>query len=90
MDLATQTACGYCRAPIAILDPDAVARTLRELDAAAARRGAISAPDVAATSIVASALFEQAMAREQARDDHVNCIDLVRVGLGLLASLVFR
>ena len=44
-------------------------------------------PD-AATSILASALFEQAMAREQARDDRDTGVDLV--GLGLLASLVFR
>jgi hypothetical protein len=90
VDLATQTACAYCRAPITVLDPEAVARTLRELDAAAARRAAISAPDIAATSIVAGALFEQAMAREQARDDRVTGIDLVSVGLGLLASLAFR
>jgi hypothetical protein len=90
VDLQTQTACGYCRAPIAILDPDAVARTLRELDAAAARRAAIESPDAAATSILASALFEQAMTREQARDDRQSGVDLVGVGLGLLASLVFR
>ena len=90
VDLATQTACAYCRAPITVLDPEAVARTLRELDAAAAQRAAISAPDIAATSIVAGALFEQAMAREQARDDRVNGIDLVGVGLSLLASLAFR
>jgi hypothetical protein len=30
------------------------------------------------------------MAREQARDDRATGIDLVGVGLGLLASLAFR
>ena len=90
VDLSTQTACSYCRAPIAVLDPDAVASTLRELDAAAARRAAITSPDAAATSILAGALFDQAMAREQARDDRATGIDLVGVGLGLLASLAFR
>ena len=90
IDLSTQTACSYCRAPIAVLDPDAVASTLRELDAAAARRAAITSPDAAATSILAGALFDQAMAREQARDDRATGIDLVGVGLGLLASLAFR
>ena len=90
VDLQTQAACSYCRAPIAILDPDAIARTLRELDAATTRRAAIVDPDAAATSIAASALFEQAMAREQARDGRDAAVDLVGVGLRLLASLVFR
>jgi hypothetical protein len=90
VDLPTQAACSYCRAPIAILDPDAIAHTLRELDAATARRAAIVNPDAAATSIVASALFEQAMAREQARDGRDAAVDLVGVGLRVLASLVFR
>jgi Transcription factor zinc-finger len=90
VDLQTQTACSYCRAPIAILDPEAVARTLRELDAAAARRAAISSPDAAAASFLQAALFERAMAREQARDDGITGVDLVGIGLGVLASLVFR
>ncbi len=33
-ELARLTACAYCHAPIAILDPDAVAKTLAELAAA--------------------------------------------------------
>ena len=44
IDLERQTACGYCRAPIAILDQEAVARTLRELDHAAARPARDSKP----------------------------------------------
>lgn len=34
IDLATMTSCAYCHAPIAILDPDAVAKTVAELQAA--------------------------------------------------------
>jgi Zn-finger nucleic acid-binding protein len=33
VDLARNAACGYCRAPVSILDADAVAKTLAELDA---------------------------------------------------------
>jgi hypothetical protein len=32
IDLANQTACPYCQAPVSILDPEAVSRTLKELD----------------------------------------------------------
>ena len=58
VDLQTQTACGYCRAPIAILDPDAVARTLRELDGGGGRRGDNS-PGCRRESILENALFER-------------------------------
>jgi hypothetical protein len=33
VDLARNAACGYCRAPVSILDADAVKKTLAELDA---------------------------------------------------------
>ena len=33
VDLARDPQCGYCRAPVSILDPDAVKKTLAELDA---------------------------------------------------------
>ena len=33
VDLARNAACGYCRAPVSILDADAVRKTLSELDA---------------------------------------------------------
>jgi hypothetical protein len=36
IDLATSTACEFCRAPIAILDPEAASRAVRELASAAA------------------------------------------------------
>jgi Transcription factor zinc-finger len=90
IDLQTQTACNYCRAPIAILDPEAVARTLRELDAASAQRAAITSPDAAAAGILETARFEREMARQQARDDGIDGVDLVGIGLGMLASLAFH
>jgi hypothetical protein len=38
VELARATACPYCRAPIVALDPDGIAKAVRELDAAEARR----------------------------------------------------
>jgi len=90
VDLEREAVCGYCGAPIAVLDPDAVAHTLGELDAAAANRPAIASPAAAAAAIVESARFDRAMALEQSRDGSAAGIDLVGIGLTLLASLAFR
>jgi len=43
IDLADDAACPYCRAPIAVLDPDALARTVEALSAAETRRHHIDA-----------------------------------------------
>jgi hypothetical protein len=89
VDLERQAACGYCRAPIAVLDPGAVAAALRDLDAAAAKRAAIARPEQVAVGIMEGARFDRAMAAEQARETGMG-IDLVAIGLTLLASLVAR
>lgn len=90
IDLERQTACGYCRAPLAILDTDAVAGKLRELDAVAAERAAVTSPEGAAAGIVEAARFERAMRLEQARRHDASGIDLIGVGLAMLAALVRR
>ena len=41
VDLECDTACPFCRSPLAILDPDAVAKALHELDAVAVQRKTI-------------------------------------------------
>lgn len=90
VDLAHDTACRHCRAPIAILDNEAVARTLRELDAAAAQRANVSSPQAAAASIMEAARFERAMAMEDRPTDRLQGVDLIGVGLAVLSALVFR
>jgi hypothetical protein len=89
VDLAHDTACRYCRAPIAVLDSEAVARTLRELDAAAARRAKVSGPEAAAAAVMEGVRFDRAVAIEDRRDAHIG-VDLIGVGLTVLAALVFR
>jgi DNA-directed RNA polymerase subunit RPC12/RpoP len=41
LDLEHDSACRYCGSPISILDPEAVAKTVNELNAAQARQGTI-------------------------------------------------
>lgn len=89
VDLAHDAACRYCRAPIAILDAEAVARTLRELDAAAARRAEVSRPEAAAAAVMEGVRFEHAVAVEDRMDARTG-VDLIGVGLTVLAALVFR
>ena len=89
VDLAHDPACRYCRAPIAILDSEAVARTLRDLDAAAARRAAVSGPAAAAAAVMEGVRFDRAVAVED-RIDAPTGVDLIGVGLGVLAALVFH
>jgi hypothetical protein len=90
VDLAHDTACHYCRAPIAVLDAEAVARTLRDLDAAAASRAHVGSPEAAAAAVVEGARFERAMAAENRRTDGAVGVDLIAVGLAVLSSLAFR
>ena len=89
VDLAHDTACRYCRAPIAVLDSEAVARTLRELDAAAARRARVSGPEAAAAAVMEGVRFDRAVAVEDRMDAQIG-VDLIGVGLTVLAALVFR
>jgi hypothetical protein len=91
IDLATSTACEFCRAPIAILDPEAASRAVRELTAADA--GVAPPMDDAAraaAAVMAAAQFQRAMAREQAQRTDGFAMDLVQVGLGTLAALLLR
>jgi len=90
VDLEHDAACRYCRAPVAILDTEAVARTLRELDQAAAQRAAVSNPGAAAAAVIESARFERAMAAESRHADLALGVDVVGVGLAMLSALVTR
>jgi len=89
IDLAKSTACEFCRAPIAILDPDAASRAVRELTTA---ETSVPPPlDVAAraaAAVMAAAEFERALAREQAEREDGFALDLVEVGLAALAAVL--
>lgn len=60
VSLARDPACGYCRAPIAILDADAVARALSELDAAEVKRTKVN-PAAAIDALLAGQRIERTL-----------------------------
>ena len=89
IDLATSTACEFCRAPIAILDPEAASRAVREL--ADTHRGTAPPMDDAARAaagVMAAAEFERALAREQAERNNGFAVDLISIGLSALAAVL--
>ena len=91
IDLAKSTACEFCRAPIAILDPEAASRAVRELTTAEAKvRPPVDEAARAAAGIMAAAQFERALAREQAERTHGFAVDLVEIGLSALAAMLSR
>ena len=53
LDLDRGTACQYCRAPVSILDPDAVRRTLQELSAQERERQNLRDPAAAVDAVLA-------------------------------------
>jgi hypothetical protein len=89
VDLATSTACEFCRAPIAILDPDAAGRAVRELTTA--ESSALPPMDDAAraaAAVMAAAQFERALAREQAKRESGFAVDLISIGVSALAAML--
>lgn len=90
IDLATSTACEFCRAPIAILDPEAASRAVRELNATDTATAPPPMDDAerAAAGIMAAAQFERALAREQAQRTDGFAVDLISIGLSALAAVL--
>ena len=62
VDLARDPQCAYCRAPISILDADAVRKTLAELDEQR-QRGRTIDPAAAIEGLIAGKRFERKLAR---------------------------
>lgn len=91
IDLERDTACPYCRAPIAILDPEAVAATVRALQSEEAKRTSI---DVEA--LVDAMLDAQREARGSTpwsvptHQGSSATVDLVRLGLDAIAASMVR
>ena len=86
VDIERSTICKYCQAPIMALDPDAVAKTLGEIEAAE-RRISAPDPDRIGDGVVALARLEREMAEARRRERaEVLGIDLIGVGLSALAN----
>jgi hypothetical protein len=75
--------CGYCRSPVAILDAEAVRRTLDELTAAERKRVQVD-PAAAIDALLAGQRIEHAHARRERAAVRAPQLDLVADALDLL------
>jgi len=65
VDVQRDAACGYCKAPLAVLDPAAVREALREWSAAEARRPVPSRAKIAAAMLDAKTVEARARAADR-------------------------
>lgn len=91
VDLARDTACGHCGAPIATLDPDALARTVGVLEVAAAKRSAIDI-DALIDGLAAAQSRQRELDRVAGRRPAGGqvTLDLLDLGLDLLRDALSR
>jgi hypothetical protein len=80
--------CPYCGAPVMLLDPDAVAKALADLDAAEVRR--TEEKPLTGDAVIAIANVERELARNRRDFDGELGVDLVAVGLRALGTLLER
>jgi hypothetical protein len=88
VDLEHETACAYCHTAVSILDPEAVARTVRELSTAEARHQSID------VNVLADALMQRPPPGATPFPFSTTpgsaglAVDLVAVGVGIIAALL--
>jgi hypothetical protein len=89
IDLARDDACQHCGAAIALIDPDGVAKALRDLSAGAALTGAADAAATRATLSGAQidAIFDAARLRDSEGTSDLVAIGAAAIG-GLLGALM--
>ncbi len=91
VDLQRDVACPYCRSPLAILDPDAIAKALRELNAAEIAMKSIDVDRLADALTARPPGAQNGLAFERAyRDDRPWAGDLVGAGITIIASLLLQ
>ena len=91
VDLEKDSACPYCRAPISILDPDAIGATVRALESAETQRKQIDVDGLVDGMLEAhrrSVEFDRVEARRDGAGSAA--VDLIALGLGAVAALLAR
>lgn len=87
VDVAASGACGYCQAPIAVLDADQLSRTLKELEQADAARAAVD-PTWPLRAEQARRQTEAAFAELRQGRGATPDLDLVEAGIGIFTRIV--
>ena len=80
--------CPYCGAPVMLLEPDAIAKALAQLDSAEARR--TEQKPLTGDAVIAIANVERALARNRREFEGESGIDLIAAGLDALEGLLQR
>lgn len=89
IDLSTDVACRYCSAPVAVLDPDALSRTVASLTDAEARRHSID-PAAMADALVAAERMKSTVRLESRGELAADAI-VAAIGFGATAlDILFR
>ncbi len=83
IDLGTDTSCRYCRAPVTVLDPDALSRAVASLTDAEARRHSID-PVAMADALVAAERFKSTQRLESRGELAADAI-VAAIGFGATA-----
>lgn len=91
VELGRDAVCPYCRAPIAILDPDALTATVRALESAEARRATVDV-DALVDGMLEAQRHAAELAREEASrgSGAKTAVDLVALGLAAIGTLLGR
>ena len=84
VDIRKDSACSHCRAPIAILDPQAVEAALTGYQQGALRQDVAPTPDALADVIVANVRERSKRQREQGNDGGADVADLLFDGLAMI------
>jgi hypothetical protein len=89
VDVARESACGHCRAPLSMLDPDRVQQVVRELQRAEAKRTTVD-PTLPARLVADRAALERAFRAMPGQVDHLDtgAFGLVESGLSAIVRLL--
>jgi hypothetical protein len=88
IDLERENACGFCRAPVAILDADAVEKAVRMWSEAEARRKSGPTPQKIAEALLDLKAVESRAKRDAKRWDAGMRLDTAEVGGDLLEGAI--
>ena len=87
VDLGAGSACGHCRAPVSMLDPDQVQKTIKDLQEAEKRR-TTEDPALAARLLADRLEVDRLFRHEAARAGGLTGFGLVEVGLAAVAGIL--
>ncbi len=90
VDLERDASCPYCRAPISILDPEAIATTVRSLTAAETRRATVDVDALVDGMLDAHRAAAQSEPNGGRGSGEAMAADLVALGLAAIGALLSR